>query len=53
MKAEHAEPVEVHGQRVEEDDLDVEDDEEHRRQVVVDEKFEGWNDPAETPDSKE
>src|SRR5690606_18646756 len=28
--------VEVHGPRVEEDDLDVEDDEEHRRQVVLD-----------------
>src|SRR5688500_1718987 len=32
---EDAERVEVHGPRVEEDDLDVEDDEEHRGQVVL------------------
>src|SRR4051812_25451274 len=34
-EAEHAELVEGHRPRVEEDDLDVEDDEEHRRQVVL------------------
>src|SRR4051794_12409674 len=32
---EEAEAVEVHGPGIEEDDLDVEDDEEHRRQVVL------------------
>src|SRR4051794_9006062 len=34
-EAEHAELVEGDGPRVEEDDLDVEDDEQHRRQVVL------------------
>src|SRR5215207_6048968 len=33
---EDAQRLVVHGPRVEEDDLDVEDDEEHRRQVVLD-----------------
>src|SRR3954447_1941885 len=35
-QSEDAQPVVGDGPRVEEDDLDVEDDEEHRRQVVLD-----------------
>ena len=35
-ESEPAERVELHGERVEEDDLDVEDDEEHRREVEAD-----------------
>src|SRR6476619_3443270 len=35
-QAEDAQLPEGHGPRVEEDDLDVEDDEEHRRQVELD-----------------
>src|SRR5207249_6007384 len=42
-EAEPRELVQDHGQRVEEDDLDVEEDEEHRRQVEVDgEALRAW-----------
>ena len=48
----HAELVEDHGERIQEDDLDVEEDEEHRRQVEADrEALLAAAGRAETPDS--
>ena len=41
-----------HGERIQEDDLDVEEDEEHRRQVEADrEALLSSGGPVETPDS--
>ena len=52
MKPKSCELPHLHGERVQEDDLDVEDDEQHRRQVVRDREARGLVGAASTtPDS--